>query len=87
MKRFYYPIVVLLLTLLMSCSETPPTKIDEELLSKKPVPPAPAQPLVLLDNANQIVAISRDQVVNNGTIKVWNFDGLTYSKSWEKSGE
>lgn len=85
MKAIFYVVTLLCLSLLMACSEVPPTNINIESLSKKPVPPAPAEPLVLLDNANQIAGIKK---VTAGTepkdiIQVWTYEG-SYTKTWEK---
>jgi len=63
----------------MSCSEEPPTNINNESLSKKPTPPNPPEPLVLLHNANQIVGCSGSKIV------VWTYSGGIYSVSWENS--
>lgn len=80
MKSIFNLFAILFLSLLLACSEEPPTSINNESLSKKPVPPDPPVPLVLLNNANQIVGCS------GGNITVWTYGSGTYTKSWENSG-
>jgi len=79
MKNIFKLFAILFLSFLLACSEEPPTNINNESLSKKPVPPGPPAPLVLLENANQIVGCF-------GSLTVWTYGSGTYAKSWEKSG-
>jgi hypothetical protein len=89
MKSIFYLLTILFLSLLLACSEEPPTNVELESLSKKPRPPEPTEPLVLLDNANQIVGISSERIGNKtkDKIKVWTYGSGTYLKSWEKGGD
>lgn len=84
MKTFIYLFTILLLSLLLACSEEPPTNIGLENLDKKPVPPTPPEPLVLLDNANQITGIRTETQGTNhkGIIKIWTYEG-SYVQTWE----
>jgi hypothetical protein len=88
MKTFFYLFTILLLSLLLACSEDPPTNIDLENLNKKPVPPPPADPLVLLDGPNQVVGIYTVRQGNNdlGFIRVWTYEG-SYTQTWERGGD
>lgn len=90
MKSVFYLLTILFLSLLISCSEDPPTTPELEALNKKPIkdPPTSDQ-LVLLDNANQIVAASMEGRgrKQKGVIRVWTYEGGSYSKTWERSGD
>jgi hypothetical protein len=75
---------------MLACSEEPPTNIDIENLNKKPPkdPPVPTEPLVLLDNANQVAGIRTETLGNThrGIIQVWTYEG-GYTKTWELEGD
>ena len=90
MKSIFYFLTILFLSLLISCSDEPPTSVELETLSKKPIKDPPtAEQLVLLDADNQIVAASMEGRGNKqkGVIRVWTYEGSSYSKTWEKSGD
>jgi len=84
MKSVFYFLTILFLSLLLSCSEEPPTSVDVENLDKKPIKDPPTEPLVLLDADNQIVGSSWGQGRNNKSkIYVWTHSG-GYTKTWTK---
>jgi len=94
MKSIIYLLTILFLSLLLACSEEPPTGVDIENLNKKPIKdpptPTPTEPLVLLDNANQISGFAAEEIGRReyiGVIKIWTYEGGTYSESWRKEIE
>ena len=78
MKSIFYLLTILFLSLLISCSEEPPTSVDSETLTKKPPkdPPPPLEPLDLT-GAVHIVGGTVESIRNKyrSSIRVWtDFD-------------
>jgi len=78
MKSIFYLLTILFLSLLISCSEEPPTSVDSEILTKKPPkdPPPPLEPLNLT-GAVHIVGGTVESIRNKyrSSFRVWtDFD-------------
>ena len=62
MKSIFYLLTILFLSSLISCSEEPPTSVDSETLTKKPVPPDPPPALILLPGEIHIIGEVRELI-------------------------
>jgi hypothetical protein len=86
MKTLFYLFTILLLSLLLACSEEPPTNVDSELLSKKPIPPPPPDPLPALYQGTTYIA--GDIAAGRRTDpKVFIWDASSLSNIWSTSIE
>jgi len=81
MKSIFYLLTILFLSLLIACSEEPPTYIDVDSLSKKPKPPEPTQPLPALNqNTKYIVGYNDEERHSDPKVFIW--DGSNLSENW-----
>ena len=86
MKSIIYLLTILFLSLLISCSEEPPTGVDSETLSKKPKPPEPTQSLPpLAQGTNYIAGSVGGDRRNDPKVFIWNGNDL--SREWTGSIE
>jgi len=89
MKFVFYLLTILFLSLLISCSEEPPTGVESETLTKKPVkpdPPVPPGPLPELDqNTKYIVGNVRGFRRSDPKIFIW--DGSDLNNKWSRTIE
>ena len=86
MKSIFYLLTILFLSLLLSCSEEPPTYVESETLSKKPVPPPPPTPLpALVQGTNYIAGSVGGDRKNDPKVFIWNGNDL--SREWTGSIE
>ncbi len=90
MKSIFYLLTILFLSLLIACSEEPPTNVEIESLSKKPPkdPPPTPDPLVLNAGDVHIISGTRESIRNKDwtSFRVWtNFNGTPQIR--EQAGE
>ncbi len=60
MKSIFYMLTILFLSLLIACSEEPPTNVEIESLSKKPKPPDPPPALEIYEGDVHIISVVRE---------------------------
>ena len=81
MKSIFYLLTILFLSLLLSCSEEPPTYVESETLTKKPIkdPPPNLDPLVLKYGDVHIVGVTTEIIRNKSrsSFRVWTNYGET----------
>jgi hypothetical protein len=88
MKSIFYLLTILFLSLLLACSEEPPTTVDLESLNKKPVPPPPPDPLpALYQGTKYIAGVTLGDRFNDPQVFIWNGNNLsdTWSRSFEEN--
>lgn len=86
MKSIFYLLTILFLSLLLACSEEPPTNSELESLSKKPLPPTPPTPLpALVQSTNYIAGSVGGDRKNDPKVFIWNGNDL--SREWTGSIE
>jgi len=82
MKSIFYLLTILFLSLLISCSEEPPTSVESEILAKKPPkdPPPPPEPLDLTGNVHIISTV--DELIRGkyrSSLRVWTGTGTSFN--------
>ncbi len=89
MKSIFYLLTILFLSLLISCSEEPPTGVDVENLDKKPIkdPPAEPDPLPrLVQGTNYIAGVVGGGRRSDPKVYIWDCSDLLNPESkWSRS--